>query len=367
MEKQNSSKKRPFLVQSVVTNIAEDTNKGKKKRSDRTIPKPMPSADESYGQTPQSPSPVPEMATSVSSPGGSIGYDHSALFIQKTYDMVSNDSYSDVVSWTDCGQMIVIKDMNRFETEILPSYFDSKKFSSFKRQLHFYGFSKKQSPANGKGVIFANHNFKRGKEDLLCHINRGGRQQSKKPSGIDDYNSFLFDQRLKTMLENQNNMLNTIQRLDSNVQELQNQNRDLVNSTKLLEGMINSLVLLQRNSASMNLNLASKPLSMTSFASCHGESLPMSEERNKEADRNVQHSSSSTSGLSMARTKHLCPTQHDNDSKPPHQPNNGELQVEDLQAPIDHRTSSDMSSEFHFSSSTEKFIHESLFAKEAPV
>ena len=162
-------------------------------------------------------------------------------------------------------------------------------------------------------------------------------------------------------------MLNTIQGLNSHVQELQDQNIQLVNSIKRLEGMINSLVLLQRNSASMNLNLASEPLSMTSFASLHGESLPTPEKRNRGTDCNAQRSSSSMSGLSLAATKYPCPTQYDNESKPPHQPNNGELQVEDLQSPIDHRASSDISTEFNFSSSTEKFINESLFAKEAPV
>ena len=83
MEKQNSSKKRPFSAQSVVTNMADDTNKGSRKR--RHTPKPMPSADESNGEISQSPSPVPEMTTSVLSPGGSAGYDHSPLFIQSEF------------------------------------------------------------------------------------------------------------------------------------------------------------------------------------------------------------------------------------------------------------------------------------------
>ncbi len=40
--------------------------------------------------------------------------------------------------------MFVIKDQKVFEQHIIPKFFDHNKFSSFARQLNFYGFRKMQ-------------------------------------------------------------------------------------------------------------------------------------------------------------------------------------------------------------------------------
>jgi len=64
--------------------------------------------------------------------------------------------------------MFVIMNIEKFEKEIIPQYFDHKKFSSFTRQLHLYGFRKFQN----NPVTFVNENFKNDKPDLLCNIQR---------------------------------------------------------------------------------------------------------------------------------------------------------------------------------------------------
>ena len=40
--------------------------------------------------------------------------------------------------------MFVVKAQETFEREIIPQYFNHNKFSSFARQLNFYGFRKMQ-------------------------------------------------------------------------------------------------------------------------------------------------------------------------------------------------------------------------------
>lgn len=40
---------------------------------------------------------------------------------------------------TDDGEMFVVKDPDLFASEVIPQYFDHNKFSSFARQLNFYG------------------------------------------------------------------------------------------------------------------------------------------------------------------------------------------------------------------------------------
>lgn len=95
-----------------------------------------------------------------------------------------------IASWTPDGDMFVVKDPDLFASSIIPQYFDHNKFSSFARQLNFYGFRKMQSKpirnsdfdANtAKHVTFFNENFKRGRCDLLKKIQRSTRGGGNSP------------------------------------------------------------------------------------------------------------------------------------------------------------------------------------------
>ncbi|KAG5175312.1 HSF-type DNA-binding-domain-containing protein, partial [Tribonema minus] len=63
------------------------------------------------------------------------------VFLRKTYDMI-NSCDQTLAGWSAKGDTFVIKDPDRFAAEVIPTFFKHSKFSSFVRQLNFYGFRK---------------------------------------------------------------------------------------------------------------------------------------------------------------------------------------------------------------------------------
>lgn len=103
----------------------------------------------------------------------------SAVFIQKTYDMICQcDPH--IASWNEHGDMFIVKDPVRLASIYIPRYFDHNNFSSFSRQLNFYGFRKIHSlheasahnPNSVHYIRFYHEFFRRGRPDLLCKIKR---------------------------------------------------------------------------------------------------------------------------------------------------------------------------------------------------
>lgn len=105
-----------------------------------------------------------------------------AIFLVKTYDMVSTCDPR-LAEWAEDGETFVVKDPDEFAKVVIPKYFDHSKFSSFSRQLNFYGFKKvptkpvraANSKENVKHVRFYNELFKKNRKDLLSQIQRSTR------------------------------------------------------------------------------------------------------------------------------------------------------------------------------------------------
>jgi len=100
-----------------------------------------------------------------------------AVFIQKTYDMISRCDQT-IACWSDSGDVFIVKDHNKLAKIFIPRYFDHNNFSSFARQLNFYGFRKINSfHENNLGnpnnhVKFFHEAFQRDHPELLCNIKR---------------------------------------------------------------------------------------------------------------------------------------------------------------------------------------------------
>ena len=81
-----------------------------------------------------------------------------------------------IVAWSSNGDSFTIKDTHALEKEVLPKYFNHSKFSSFIRQLNFYGFQKMRSDPDlqmrTEAVRFRHEFFRRGEPQLLHRISR---------------------------------------------------------------------------------------------------------------------------------------------------------------------------------------------------
>jgi len=64
-----------------------------------------------------------------------------SAFIQKLFFMLENGADNDVVSWSHSGDSFTVHSIQLFTKRVLPKYFNSS-FTSFKRQLNYYGFQK---------------------------------------------------------------------------------------------------------------------------------------------------------------------------------------------------------------------------------
>eukprot|EP00551_Chaetoceros_affinis_P008117 CAMPEP_0203683550 /NCGR_PEP_ID=MMETSP0090-20130426/47577_1 /ASSEMBLY_ACC=CAM_ASM_001088 /TAXON_ID=426623 /ORGANISM="Chaetoceros affinis, Strain CCMP159" /LENGTH=669 /DNA_ID=CAMNT_0050552699 /DNA_START=382 /DNA_END=2392 /DNA_ORIENTATION=+ len=109
------------------------------------------------------------------------------VFLKKTYHMIDSCEPS-IGSWSDDGDSFLVKDPDKFAKEIIPQFFKHNNFSSFVRQLNFYGFKKIKNdpirliegadPPESKWWRFRHDNFKKGRIDLLVEIKKSNQQNA---------------------------------------------------------------------------------------------------------------------------------------------------------------------------------------------
>lgn len=111
------------------------------------------------------------------------------MFLRKTYHMIDSCDPS-IACWSEDGETFIVKDPNKFETQIIPQFFKHSKFTSFVRQLNFYSFRKikymdtlrldpKLEAETANFWRFRHDKFQRGKPNLLTQIKRMTASQSR--------------------------------------------------------------------------------------------------------------------------------------------------------------------------------------------
>jgi hypothetical protein len=108
----------------------------------------------------------------------------SLIIVFLALQIVSDPANANIVCWNDAGDEFIVKDEHQFSTEVLKDHFRHQNFSSFVRQLNFYGFRKRSTSSHHSH--FKHVNFRRGRRDLLQNIKRKVAETSANNSNVKD-------------------------------------------------------------------------------------------------------------------------------------------------------------------------------------
>lgn len=159
-----------------------------------------------------------------------------SAFIAKTYEILEECKYPDIVDWNFEGNAIVIKKPQEFAQTVLNIYFKHKNLTSFVRQLNMYNFHKQRTPKIEH--VYFHELFQRDKKYLLSEIKRKNQEQSLSDSQepAEETDSVDANQDISTIIQEKqvlkrfnNQAVGKISCLEGKIKDLTVQNQTLKN------------------------------------------------------------------------------------------------------------------------------------------
>lgn len=91
--------------------------------------------------------------------------ENSKIFPQRLMEILSEPSNADAITWLPHGQAFIIKDRQKFSSQVLPKYFRKTKYTSFTRKLNRWNFSRVN---RGSEIGAYSHEFFQRGNEALC-------------------------------------------------------------------------------------------------------------------------------------------------------------------------------------------------------
>lgn len=167
------------------------------------------------------------------------GSEIAPIFLRKTFEMI-NTANPEVATWSEDGTTFVVKDPEKFARDEIPAFFKHNNFSSFVRQLNFYGFRKiKTDPirirdpkaiTESKYWRFRHENFMRGRPDLLHDIKKASQIEPAEKREVEALKNEIKDlkSQMSTMNKHMEQMAALVGTLMKNQEEQHKRARRLV-------------------------------------------------------------------------------------------------------------------------------------------
>ncbi|ETW08162.1 hypothetical protein H310_02499 [Aphanomyces invadans] len=145
------------------------------------------------------------------------------MFLQKLFDMLHAIPPS-MGGWCHGGSAFEIKSPTDFARVILPQYFKHSKYTSFVRQLNFYGFVKGAKVAETPtSVVFQHDYFHQHKPHLIRRIKRKTNHSTTESDAVDDLRRDVHA------------IKETLSSMDAQLKQLQEVVKSMVATMTLLE------------------------------------------------------------------------------------------------------------------------------------
>lgn len=124
---------------------------------------PSPTGDMELASIPITPDPFSSFkSTKANKSKHPVGCSHPRLnkFVRRLHDMLVREKHSGIVEWR--RGLLVLFSTDAFSKRILPKYFNTRNFKTFRRQLNYYGFVHVQSfsaTGNTTTALWINQNL----------------------------------------------------------------------------------------------------------------------------------------------------------------------------------------------------------------
>jgi hypothetical protein len=109
-------------------------------------------------------------------------------FLSKLWHILSEEEHFSICSWDAAGEHFEVKHTQEMSDKILPKYFRHNKFSSFQRQLNYFGF--KKIGKGSSGSLYSHPLFHRDKPEQVLKIRR---KTNKRKNGRDEFDESMTD------------------------------------------------------------------------------------------------------------------------------------------------------------------------------